>query len=116
MSAHEFDLTRFLDGYADSPEILHEILALYATEAPERIDALAQALGSRDHAKISRAAHSLANTGGTLHASAVVDLARATEAAARAADTDACARIVPQLIVAVRAVIDSVESYRSVEG
>ena len=114
MSAPEYTLTRFLDSYADSPDIMHEILALYATEAPERIDSLQEALGSRDFAMVGRAAHSLANTGGTLHASSVVDLARAAEAAARAADTDACDRIVPDLIVAVREVISAVDSYRSV--
>lgn len=67
-----------------------EIMRLYREEAPQRLDSVRQGLAGSDFDAIASAAHSLANTSGTLQCPEAVSAAHALEKAARRADAEAC--------------------------
>ncbi|MFP4638516.1 MAG: Hpt domain-containing protein, partial [Spirochaetaceae bacterium] len=76
-----FDIRRLEKDFADNPEVLEEILAIFAGEAPERLEVLKRGIESGDAEAVRTAAHSLANTTGTLMANKATSLARSVEEA-----------------------------------
>lgn len=85
-----YDLEAFRSAYRENREIMREIMRLYRDEAPQRLDTIRQGLASDSFDEIASAAHSLANTSGTLQCPDAVAAAHALEEAARRADADAC--------------------------
>ena len=84
-----FDRAALEAEYADAPEILEEIFSIFVEETPQRLQTIRDGIAEGDAAAVKKAAHSLANTCGTLMAERALSLARATEAAARDEDLDA---------------------------
>ena len=78
-----FDIAALKAEYADAPEILEEIFSIFLEETPQRLQMLRDGIADGDAARVKKAAHSLANTSGTLMAQRALTLARATESAAR---------------------------------
>lgn len=105
-----FDYGRFAAGYAASPAILEEIIALYLVEAPERVSTIREALADEDLEPVVRAAHSLANTSGTLLASDAVALSRSLEIAAREKNLAESRRVAAELLPLIEAMISTVKS------
>ena len=98
-------------AYAQSPEILAEIFAIFLKEAPERQAALETAVRSDDLEAARSVAHSLANTTGTMKVTSALELARATESAARAGDREALAEQSRKLIAAVDTIVTAIRSH-----
>ncbi|MFO7780106.1 MAG: Hpt domain-containing protein [Spirochaetia bacterium] len=78
-----FDIAALEAQSADAPEILEEIFSIFLEETPERLQMLRDGIADGDASRVKKAAHSLANTSGTLMAQRALTLARATESAAR---------------------------------
>lgn len=83
-----FDLAALETEYADAPDILEQIFSIFLEETPQRLQMLRQGIAENDAAAVKKAAHSLANTSGTLMAQRALTLARSTEAAARDENLD----------------------------
>ncbi|NBF39926.1 MAG: hypothetical protein GVY14_05870 [Spirochaetes bacterium] len=78
-----FDLAVLEAEYADAPDILEEIFSIFLEETPQRLQMLRDGIADGDAVAVKKAAHSLANTSGTLMAQRALTLARSTESAAR---------------------------------
>ncbi len=83
-----FDLETLQRNFDDAPDVLESILEIFSEEAPARVEAIRGALDQPDFQAIKKAAHSLANTTGTLQAERALQLSRATEEAARREDAE----------------------------
>jgi HPt (histidine-containing phosphotransfer) domain-containing protein len=103
-----FTLDEFTKAYGDNPEILREIFRLYLRQAPERIATIREGLRHQDFSLISAAAHSLANTSGTLKSRSAVAAARALETAARSEEPEACRREADRLESTVEEIVRAV--------
>ena len=110
-SGSPFDLGPFLAGHAETPEVASEILRIYLDEAPLRLRAARDGLAAGNGAAVRAAAHSLANTCGTLHAPAAVARARELEVDARGDDPAATARALARLAPEVSRVLAAVEAH-----
>ena len=98
-------------AYAQSPDILAEIFSIFLKEAPERQAALAAAVQSDDLEAARSVAHSLANTTGTMKVVFALELARATETAARAGDRQALTGRSRELIAAVDTIVAAIHAH-----
>ena len=58
------------------PDVLHEVLTLFLTEVPKKIDALRAAVAAGDMAAVQRTAHSLKGSSGNIGARALYDVCR----------------------------------------
>lgn len=83
-----FDLAALQAEHSDAPEILEEIFSIFLEESPQRLQMFREGIAEGDAAAVKKAAHSLANTSGTLMAQRALELARSTESAARDEDID----------------------------
>ncbi|NBB90943.1 MAG: hypothetical protein GVY23_07015 [Spirochaetes bacterium] len=108
-----FDLAVLEAQYADAPEILEEIFSIFLEETPQRMEMLSTGLAEDDTAVVTRAAHSLANTSGTLRAQRALALARATESAARDGDLEAMQNRAESLMSEVKQVLDQIRARES---
>jgi HPt (histidine-containing phosphotransfer) domain-containing protein len=108
-----FELSRLEREYADAPDILSEILAIFTEETPERLHMLREGIREDDPARVQKAAHSLANTSGTLMAERALKLARATEESARAADLPTMRKRAEILAAEIERMRDQIESARN---
>ncbi len=106
-----FDLERFIANYSDRPDILREILRLYREEAPERLQTIRNGIARPDYATVARAAHSLANTCGTLESLDGVREARALELAARHEEGEAARVSAQSLEAIVAAMVAEIDEY-----
>ncbi len=109
-------LQQFVETHGDSPAVMYEILRLYAAEAPQRLASIDAALpGSRradcDYAAVAKAAHSLANTCGTLQCTAAVEEARALESAAKGECSARCLVHAGRLDSIVTALVEAVKAH-----
>ncbi len=95
----------FRRAYGDSPEVMREILRLYCDEAPRKLSAIEDGLARSDAEVVAKAAHSLANTSGTLQSKPAVRAARALEAAAREHDMSAAREHTDRLTPIVNAIV-----------
>ncbi len=109
-----FDLGSFAASYGDSPEIMREILRLYLDEAPQRLESMRKGLTERDFARVAKAAHSLANTSGTLQSDRAVRAARKLEEAARREDHESSKAAATALQSVVEAMLSDISDV--VEG
>ena len=107
------EIDQVIATYRDSPELLSEIFAIFLEEAPQRLQALQQAATQRDFDSARRAAHSLANTTGTLRADEALKVAREVESAARSADGARLQQATSELVQAVEEVVAAIEAYCS---
>lgn len=92
-----YDVEDFRSAHRDNPEIMREILRLYRDEAPQRLETIRQSLAGGAFDEVAAAAHSLANTSGTLQCPEAVTAAQALEEAARRADAEGCRRELDRL-------------------
>jgi len=92
----------------ESPSLMREIFCIYLEEAPERLRALRAGLGGSDYPAVARAAHSLANTSGTLNSEPAVAAARLLEEAARREDPAACREAAERLIPTVESILTGI--------
>ncbi len=106
-------IEQVITAYESSPELLEEIFDIFTEDAPERLAALRQAATGADYAQARRAAHSLANTTGTLQCESALEAARHAEAAARSADAAALVDATAELSCAVDAMLAAIEAHRN---
>lgn len=108
-------LQQFVETHRDNLPVMHEILQLFAVEAPERLASIEAALpddrAGCDYAAVAKAAHSLANTCGTLQCAVAVEEARALESAARDERPTPCLVHAGRLAPIVTALVEAVQSY-----
>lgn len=105
-----FDVSALEQEYADAPDILTEIFTIFAEETPERLEMLRSGIRESDAARVKKAAHSLANTSGTLRAERALWLARSTEAAAREEDTAAMTEHAERLIEEASQILEQIRA------
>lgn len=80
---HEaIDRLRELGG-EDQPELVHELIALFLSDAQQRLEDMRRALGSGDLDAIARSAHTLKSSSGSVGAVLLADLCREVEELAR---------------------------------
>jgi len=111
-----YDIRPFLNTYSDNQAVLSEILRLFEDEAPRRISSISEALPISGFDTIADAAHSLANTCGTLQSSSAAAAARKLEAAARAADEHGCRQAFTALSGLVEHMLAAVREARASSG
>lgn len=70
------------------PDVLTEILSVFLTEVPRRIDRLSAAWRDGDAAEVQRAAHSLKGSSGNIGADAMSEICRKIDERAKAGDLD----------------------------
>ncbi|MFO8063757.1 MAG: Hpt domain-containing protein [Spirochaetota bacterium] len=105
-----FDLSKLESKYDDAPDVLEEIISIFRDEAPQRLELLNSGVRDGDAAQVQKAAHSLANTTGTLMAERALALARATEASARAADYELMSDRAQELAAEVSRILEQMEA------
>jgi HPt (histidine-containing phosphotransfer) domain-containing protein len=108
-----FNISAIEAQYADAPEILEEIFSIFESETPERLENLETGAEAGNPKQVQKAAHSLANTSGTLMADRALKLARATEAAAREGELAAMRERAKLLAEEVRGILAQIESRKS---
>lgn len=106
-----FDLQRFIANYSERSDILREILRLYCEEAPKRLQSIRDGIAASDDRAVGKAAHSLANTCGTLESLDGVREARALEIAARHGETETIRRKAQSLTAIVEAMVCEIDEY-----
>jgi two-component system, sensor histidine kinase and response regulator len=92
-----FDLTTALTSVGGDRDLLDELLAAFARDAPARMDAVRQAIAGGDAAELMREAHSLKGALQVLGATTAAGLARGLEALGRAGDVSGASEIVAAL-------------------
>ncbi len=83
VGASHYDPSEFLQLYGDDPELKAEILDVLASETPGKLERLQAAIAGEEGDEIARAAHSLANTAGTMRAEQLLAICRELEAVTR---------------------------------
>jgi len=81
----------------DGPDVLVEVLGLFAADLPDRIASLDSALSSGDAAQAERAAHAVKGAAGNIGARALADVCRSIEDAAREGRMDGARATAPSL-------------------
>jgi len=92
-----FDRGEALDRAFGSPELLQELLALFATEGPRLLAELQTAVAAGRAADARRLAHTLKGSAGAIAGRAVANAALGVETAARDGDLSAAAAALPAL-------------------
>jgi signal transduction histidine kinase/CheY-like chemotaxis protein/HPt (histidine-containing phosphotransfer) domain-containing protein len=91
-------IDRLLETFGDEgPAFVTDLVATFFAEAPTLISAAHAGLAQKRVEDLRRAAHSLKSNGAALGATGFAAVCRALEAAAREADLDAAARLVPEV-------------------
>jgi HPt (histidine-containing phosphotransfer) domain-containing protein len=111
-----FDLQRFVASYRERSDILREILCIYREEAPERLRSIRDGIAASDHRAVAKAAHSLANTCGTLESMDGVQEARALEIAARYGEEEKIRESAGSLTAIVEAMLSEIDDYLTRDG
>ncbi|MFW5728113.1 MAG: Hpt domain-containing protein [bacterium] len=111
-----FDISALAGSFGDDPQILESILQIFLEEAPERVAVIRQGLQHGDDHAVKKAAHSLANTTGTLEAERALLLARATEEAARSGDHSRLHERAELLLQEVEGILSQIRAYRTTHG
>ncbi len=78
-------------------EFLKELVGIYLADTPKQFAQLEDALARGDASVATRAAHTMKGSSGNFGAEALMELARAAEAAAKAGDLAAVAKLLPDL-------------------
>ena len=115
MAHAEYDFQALVDAYSDSPDILGEILSIFAEETPERLASLKAAAAAKDFATVRKVAHGLANTTGTLKADQALRIAREIETEAREEKSESLEALVRHLESEIETVLSQISAYRGGE-
>ena len=92
------DLAKLRERFDNDDELLAEIFAVFAREAPGRRSAMEAALAAGDLAKLTGMAHSLKGVAGTMFAEPLRQAAYDLEMAAKAGDAAAVAPMTETLL------------------
>lgn len=106
-----YDLSPFVRNYQENTAVLQEILRLFREEAPLRISTIEEGLARDDFKTVAEAAHSLANTCGTLQSDGGTLAARQLETAARGSDPDGCNQALAALSREVQAILSAIDEF-----
>lgn len=99
------DLAKLRERFDNDDELLVEIFAVFAGEAPGRRSGMEAALAAGDLAKLAGLAHSLKGVAATMFAEPLRQAAYALELAARAGDAQAAAAAVPVVLERLSAAV-----------
>jgi HPt (histidine-containing phosphotransfer) domain-containing protein len=99
------DLAKLRERFDNDDELLAEIFAVFAGEAPGRRSGMEAALAAGDLAKLAGMAHSLKGVAATMFAEPLRQAAYALEMAARAADVPAAAAALPMVLERLNATV-----------
>jgi HPt (histidine-containing phosphotransfer) domain-containing protein len=93
-SAHSelqvFDEAQFRQQIGHDPDLLIEIIDLFLAERTDQINEMRSALGAKDYDRLSRLAHTMKGSVGTLHAAQAKTRAEELELAARKREHAIC--------------------------
>ena len=92
------DLARLRERFDDDDELLAEIFAVFAGEAPDRRSGMEAALAAGDLARLAGMAHSLKGVAATMFAEPLRQAAYVLEMAARSGDAPAAAAALPPVL------------------
>lgn len=81
-----YDTAAFLEIYGDDEELKGEIIAVFTSETPGKLERMERAEQDGNWEEVARAAHSLANTAGTMRSDIMLSTCRELEAAARSGE------------------------------
>jgi HPt (histidine-containing phosphotransfer) domain-containing protein len=111
MDDQKDSLNEFIEMYQDDPEILEEILSIFLEETPERIEIIEGSIETKDFARITKAAHSIANSTGTLKASRSLHHARTLEQVSREENIEKVRETFPLLRENLNVLISEAEQW-----
>jgi HPt (histidine-containing phosphotransfer) domain-containing protein len=94
---HLLDLSRLRDALGDEPELISEIMAMYADTARGDLSTLEQACRAQLKDQIIRSAHSLKGSSGNVGADRMMAVAASVEHAARAGELERAISLFPTL-------------------
>jgi two-component system, sensor histidine kinase and response regulator len=92
-----FDMSVALDRVDGEREVLEEIVRLYLTDVPSRLEEMERALARKDGKRLASAAHSLKGSTGCLGGPRAADAAQRVEELAANADLNHAAQALEQL-------------------
>jgi HPt (histidine-containing phosphotransfer) domain-containing protein len=104
------DLAAFRDQMGDDPQLMNEIVSLFFQESEEQLRDLHSELSAHEHQRVSRIAHSLKGSLGSLHAAHAHYWAQALESASNARDasrSETCLRALEQAITLLKPELQS---------
>jgi HPt (histidine-containing phosphotransfer) domain-containing protein len=96
-----FDLPSFRQQMGNDDELMKEVIGIFFEESVQQLDEMRRALESRDYIPLSRVAHSLKGSLGSLHADRARHWAQALETAAVSNDqgrSERCLRLLMQTV------------------
>ncbi|QAZ68378.1 Hpt domain-containing protein [Solidesulfovibrio carbinolicus] len=99
------DLAKLRERFDNDDELLAEIFAVFASEAPGRRSGMEAALAAGDLANLAGMAHSLKGVAATMFAEPLRQAAYALELAARDGDAPAAAVALPVVLERLAAVV-----------
>lgn len=99
------DLDKLRERFDNDEELLAEIFAVFASEAPGRRSGMEAALAAGDLPKLAGMAHSLKGVAATMFAEPLRQAAYALELAARAGDAQAAAVALPPVLERLTAAV-----------
>lgn len=111
MAPSSFDVQTFLDYLGGDRELAAELLAAFAEDAPQRLQALARAVAANNAEDAVRAAHSLKGMCGVLKDEVLTTLALGLEMSARKRNLDALATGLPLLRQALDTVLQRIAGF-----
>ena len=100
------DLDKLRERFDNDEELLAEIFAVFASEAPGRRSGMEAALAGGDLPNLAGMAHSLKGVAATMFAEPLRQAAYALELAARSGDAQAAAAALPAVLERLAAAVD----------
>ena len=89
------DVEQLRDQVADDDELLVELIDLYFSERARQSEEMEEALQSKDSDLLSRLAHTIKGSLGSLHAPIARSIAQSLEGAAKDGDMETCRSLLP---------------------
>jgi len=111
-----FDRGAALAHTGDDPALLQELVDIFLKDCPQRLEAIRQAVCSRDAEALAAAAHSLKGSVGTFAAPAVYEACWTLEQLARERDFDRMQTALEELEAKLAAILPGMEALRTVSA
>ena len=111
-----FDRGAALAHTGDDPALLQELVDIFLKDCPQRLEAIRQAVCSRDAEALAAAAHSLKGSVGNFAAPAVYEACWTLEQLARERDFDRIATALEELEAKLAAILPGMEALRTVSA
>jgi HPt (histidine-containing phosphotransfer) domain-containing protein len=111
-----FDRGAALAHTGDDPALLQELVDIFLKDCPQRLDAIRQAVCSRDADALAAAAHSLKGSVGNFAAPAVYEACWALEQLARERDFDRMEAALDELETKLAAILPGMEALRALSA